>query len=196
MKNMLPEFNTAKVQLSFNGTESTYKELTPESDVTEAEEGRERVVIRMGAENETYRNYASGKVIELRELGPRKYIIEDSIKKLPWRITGDSREIKGYNCLKAEYTTPEGRKVEAWYTDQIGCPGGPEAFGGLPGMILALSVGDGEIEFVAIEIMSQPALVKAPMKGKKISKNEFEKLLTEQYGQRRSEGPVIRIMRD
>src|SRR5688500_8740753 len=53
MKNMLPEFNTTKIQLSFKGSETISTELSsPEEDGSMDEDGGERVVIRMGAGNE------------------------------------------------------------------------------------------------------------------------------------------------
>ncbi|MBC7827487.1 MAG: GLPGLI family protein [Chitinophagaceae bacterium] len=202
MRNMVPEFTTGKMQLLFSDHESIFKKMEEEEDIREQAGGAEedRTVVRMGGDNEVYKNYGIGKVIELRELGPKKYIIEDSIRLLEWKLDeADTKTIKGYTCKKATAKNPQGLDILAWYTDQIVCTSGPEIFGGLPGMILELNIADGEIVFTPLEILNSAdqKLVKAPTNGKKITRKEFQKMLEEQFGESASGGgPVIRIMRN
>ncbi len=202
MKNMVPEFTTFKMQLLFSGNESIFKQIQEEEDIREQADGpgEGRMIIRMGGDNEVYKNYASGKIIELRELGPRKYIIEDSIRSLQWKlIESESKTIKGYTCKKALTKNPQGGEVVAWYSDQILCTSGPEMFGGLPGMILELDINDGEVVFSPLEIIDggDKKIVKAPTNGKKITRNEFKKMMEEQLGpEAAGGGPVIRIRRN
>src|SRR5450631_3648143 len=67
MKAMLPEFNTSKQQLVFSGDESVFTSLPDEADIRD-EAGQDnggRINIKMGGgNNETYKNYASEKIIE------------------------------------------------------------------------------------------------------------------------------------
>lgn len=204
MKNMIPEFNTSKVQLLFSETQSIYKNLPEEQDIREtAGEGEhaDRVFIRMGGgDDETYKNYETGKSIEQRELGPRKYIIEDSLRKINWKLDEEasSKEIKGFTCRKAIGKSANGAAVIAWFTDKIICPSGPDIYGGLPGMILEVNIGDGEIIFTPLEIsnLDDKKMVKAPSNGKKITRKEFQKMLDEQFGANPGGGPVIRIHRE
>lgn len=106
--------------------------------------------------------------------------------------------IKEYSCKKATTQNQQGMEIVAWYTDQIVCPGGPETFGGLPGMILELNIGDGEIVFTPLEITNNgdPKLVKSPVNGKKISRKEFQKMMEEIDGPGSGGGPVIRIIQN
>src|ERR1700712_2240977 len=93
MKAMIPEFSTSKQQLLFSGDESIFSSLPDEEDIRDqaGQDGGTRMNIRMGGgNNETYKNYATEKIIELRELGPKKYIIEDTLKKLAWKLTDDT----------------------------------------------------------------------------------------------------------
>ena len=204
MKNMIPEFNTSKVQLLFSETQSIYKNLPEEQDIRETAgegDGGNRIFIRMGGgDDETYKNYETGKSIEQRELGPKKYIIEDTLRKISWKMDeeGSSKEIKGYTCRKAVGKSPNGTNLIAWFTDQIICPSGPDVYGGLPGMILEINIGDGEIVFTPVEIsnLDDKKLVKAPSNGKKITRKEFQKMLDEQFGANPGGGPVIRIHRE
>ena len=204
MRNMIPEFNTSKVQLLFTEFESIYKNLPEEQDIREtAGDGGDgpRIVMRFGGtDDETYKNYQSGKSIEQRELGPKKYIIEDSLRKISWKLDeeGSTKEIKGYACRKATGKNSQGSTVVAWYSDQINCPSGPDQYGGLPGMILELNIGDGEIVFSPLEINAETdaKLVKAPSNGKKITRKEFQKMIEEQFGANPGGGPVIRFHRE
>lgn len=197
MKNMIPEFNTIKTQLLYSGEESIYKDLPEEEDIREhAGEDGNRMVFRMGGgDNETYKNYALQKTVEQRELGPKKYIIEDSLRKLNWKLTGETMKIKNYQCSKAIATTRQGDNVVAWYTEDIPVPAGPDQFGGLPGLILQADIGDGWIVFTAADI--QPTvdkkLVKAPANGKKVTRQEFQKMMEEAFGPDNG-GPKIRII--
>lgn len=199
MKNAIPEFTTAKVQLVFSGNETIFKQIEEEKDIRDqaGDPEEERTIVRMGVDNEVYKNYKTSKVIELRELGPKKYILEDSIRTLNWKLDDtETKTVKGFACKKATTKSPQGTDILAWYTDQIDCPGGPELFGGLPGMILELNISGGEIVFTPIEITDKADLkiVKAPANGKKISRREFQKMMEEQFGESRTGGPVIRIM--
>jgi GLPGLI family protein len=200
-KAMIPEFNTSKVQLLFAGSESIFKNLPEEKDVRDdAGDDGNRVMIKMGgAENETYKNYLTGKSVELRELGPRKYIIEDSLKKLDWRVEEGSKTINSYECKKATTKSREGTVVIAWFTEAIQSPCGPEQYGGLPGAILELDINDAEIVFTAQEVSTKafnPKLVAAPSNGKRISSKEFQKMLDDEFGPNPNGGPVIRIIRN
>lgn len=202
MRNMVPEFSTFKMQMLFSESESIFKQVEEEQDIREQAENPQegRMIIRMGGNNEVYKNYASGKIIELRELGPRKYIIEDTIRSLQWKLDeSEAKTIKGYSCKRALTKNPQGAGIVAWYTDQITCPSGPESFGGLPGMILELNINDGEIVFSPLEIVDSgdKKLVSAPTNGKKIARKEFQKMMEEQLGpEAAGGGPVIRIRRD
>ena len=198
MKAMIPEFSTGKQQLLFLGDESIFLSMPDEEDIRDhaGEEGG-RINIKMGGgNNETYKNYATQKTVELRELGPKKYIIEDSLKKLAWKLADDTMLIKGYHCKKATTNNKQGDNIVAWYTEDIATTSGPEQFGGLPGLILQLDIGDGWIVFTAIDIQATAGkqLVKAPTGAKKVTRPEFQKMMDEAFGPSTGGGPQIRII--
>ena len=202
MKNMIPEFDVSKVELLFSGNESIFRRIQEEEDIREsAGESGDRQVVRMrfGSDNELYKNYNTQKAIELTELGPRKYIIDDSLRQHNWKLDEtETKQIKGYTCKKATGKTQRGVAVVAWYTEQIPCPSGPDTWGGLPGMILEVNIGDGEMVFSAIEVSDKAdkKLVSAPTGGKKITRKEYQKMMEDQFGvSPNSSGPTIRIIR-
>lgn len=201
MKNMIPEFDVSKLELIFSGNESIFRRIQEEEDIRETAGEGDRQVVRMrfGGDNQLYKNYATFKAYELTELGPKKYVIEDSVRNPAWKLDEtDTKQIKGYTCKKATATTIRGAKIVAWYTEQILSPSGPETYGGLPGMILEVNMGDGEMIYTAIEVSDKgdKKLVSAPTGGKKISRNEYQKMLEEQFGiTPGGSGGTIRIMR-
>jgi len=197
MKAMIPEFNTGKQQLLFAGDESIFSSVPEEEDIREhagEEGGRINIKFNSG-NNETYKNYATEKIIELRELGPKKYIIEDSLKKLAWKLSDDTAVLNGYHCKKAVTKNKQGDNIVAWYTEDIGIPSGPEQFGGLPGLILKLDIGDGWIVFTSLSIDKGAGkqVVKIPSGAKKVTRQEFQKMQEEAFGPSTG-GPQIRII--
>ena len=201
MKNMIPEFTTAKMKLMFVENESIYKAVEETEDIREqTDNDDERIVLRMDGDNEVYKNYLAGKMVELRELGPKKYIIEDSIRSFSWKLDdSETKIIKDYTCKKATAKNSQGMTLVAWFSDQINCPSGPEIFGGLPGLILELNIGDDEIVFLPLDIKKgiDSKLVQAPNAGKTISRKEFQKMMDDQSGGNgEGGGPVIRIRRN
>lgn len=69
-----------------------------------------------------------------------KGIYEDSLLKLRWQIQNETRNIAGFKCRKAIGTMLDSVVVVAFYCPEIVPQGGPEIFGGLPGMILGLAI--------------------------------------------------------
>ncbi|CAF3515260.1 unnamed protein product [Rotaria sp. Silwood1] len=75
-----------------------------------------------------------------RDVFEETYLIQDSIRKFDWKITGETREIAGFECKKAVTKICDSVYIVAFYTDQIIANAGPESFNGLPGLILGLAV--------------------------------------------------------
>jgi GLPGLI family protein len=207
LKAMVPEFQTSKMELLFNSTQSLFHPLPGDDEDQMPQPGADggRRVMRFGGmDAETFRDYDKEQIVESRELGPKKYIIEDMLKPLKWKLREDTMTIMGYLCHKATTTLamriggrmfmhgadtskastpppPEQQPVIAWYTEAIESPAGPENFYGLPGLILKTDFNNGSIVFTALSLeSSDKTLVKAPVNGKKITRAEFRKMVDEQ----------------
>ncbi len=69
----------------------------------------------------------------------------------------------------------------AWFTPKIPISTGPDVFFGLPGLILAVEI-NGETAFMATSVdLNPPAegVISKPDKGKKVSLEEFNKIMAE-----------------
>ena len=86
--------------------------------------------------------------------------------------------------MKAETTEPiKGQTIHAWFTDGITFQGGPEGYGGLPGVILEIDVNNGDAITRATKIDLETPVEKLPipkkMKGKQISEEELNEKIEE-----------------
>lgn len=128
-----------------------------------------------------YVEYGEGTVIEGRRFLNRDFRVTRERPAYAWRIGVEQAEHLGYTVMKAtaEY---DSTTVEAWFTPQIPVPGGPASYGGLPGMILVLSLNDGQTQYQATEVALkelEAGLIGPPEEGDEVSYEEFEKLVKE-----------------
>jgi GLPGLI family protein len=201
MRAMSPEYRTNKMQLAIRGGESVYKTVVANDineESTDAGGNTVRMVIRV-PQNEIYRNFDQKKSVELRELAGQKFLIQDELRQTPWKFTGESKKLNGYDCMQATYTNAERKQnIVAWFTADIPAPAGPAGYGGLPGLILELDVNEGEILYMATNLNFKKLEgndMKLPSGGKKVSETEFNKIRDDYMKEAGSSGGM-RIIRN
>jgi len=128
------------------------------------------------------RDYNSKNIKDLREDLGTKFLIEDDLPKTKWKILNEIKEVEGYLCMKAETTNElKDQTIHAWFTDAIPFSGGPEGYGGLPGIILELDINDGDAIITATKVDLETAVEKLPipkkMKGKKTNQADHNSKL-------------------
>lgn len=104
------------------------------------------------------------------------FLLKDNIKPINWKITGETREIAGYECQRANAIIMDSVYVVAFYTDEIPVSGGPESFGGLPGMILGLALPHDNVTWFAKTVRDkaiEAKLMTEPTGGKTINLNDL-----------------------
>lgn len=206
MKTMIPEFRTVKNQLFFNATETLYKPVI--EDEQEEWSGGGGMRMRMTApQSETYVNTESQVRTVSQEFMGKKYLIQDTLKMLPWKFGTETKTILGYECKQAYFTEEvkitmgtqeETRNVEitAWYTDKIKPFLGPDRYNTLPGTVLALDINGGERVTLAVKIENRPLKkneLKAPSSGTKVTQEEYQKMVSEQMEKMRQGGANVFI---
>jgi GLPGLI family protein len=135
LTDLLKSFESTKTELYFNGNQSVYKER--EKQLTEDEVNDEQnMFMKFKPEmDKNFKSFNKEYQITTKDFMGKKFLIKDSIDKLPWKMTGKQREIGGFPCLQASYTDTT-RTIEVWFTPQIPVSTGPKGLGGLPGLIL------------------------------------------------------------
>ncbi|WP_300601940.1 GLPGLI family protein [Niabella sp.] len=138
----------------------------------------------------TKRNYVATK-----KVFGTTYNLEDSLKKINWKITNEYRTIAGYECRRANAVIRDSIYVVAFYTSEIHVSGGPESFNGLPGMILGLALPHDHVSWFATAVTQIPADYKrsdiAQGKGGRNTIGQYEAKIGEMIKQWGPAGGII-----
>ena len=191
MKAMLPEFQTSQYELLFNGSATLYRGVKSEpTEINEETHDGGQVMIRMeGPQSTIYTDLANGDQTEMRDFLGKQYLIKGATER-KWKLTGESKEVAGYNCQKATLEDSD-NPVEAWFAPDLPVPSGPATFGQLPGLILEVSSDGGRMIMTAEEVQLKTLeadVMTAPTKGKKISRKKYQKLQEERLREMNAQG--------
>jgi GLPGLI family protein len=198
----LPKSRTDQYELLFGNNQSLWQYLpdaNADGDPNTITAGGGAMVFRFagGANDISYSNLDKGVSISQREIADKNYVVTDSIRKLDWKLTDESKTILNYKAFKAiaqristrpritmengemkREIVPDTLKVIAWFTSDIPVSAGPGIYQGqLPGLILELEENNGQIVFKVVDVSPKVSLskIKEPKDGKKITQAEFEK---------------------
>jgi len=194
--------------LTFDKTTSLYKEEEKLAAPNPAQGGI--IIESMGGSNILFKDVKNKTYISTKEIYGKKFLINDSLKAIDWKIEKETKMIGKYLCIKATYVKliddyddemkrKEKQKellITAWYTPEIPISNGPSYYAGLPGLILELH--EGKMHYVCTKLVLNPTkktTIVAPKKGKKINQKDFEKIMKkkskemmEQYKSGRKKG--------
>ena len=132
-------------------------------------------------ENIVFSDLEQGISTSQKQVFETRYLISDSLLKINWKLTTDTRKIAGFNCRKATAIIMDSVYVFAFYTDEILTSGGPEGFSGLPGMILGIAIPRLNATWFATKLeltaVPSPLGTSTPVKGKKTTRSELNSIL-------------------
>ncbi len=175
MKKTIPQFKTDYFNLYFNATKSLYKPGKESTDVKVPD-----WAAGPAFDNVVYTDLQKETFVSQKNIFETTFLIEDSLRKMDWKVTTDTRNIAGFECRKATTILMDSVYVIAFYTDQIVPTFGPESFTGLPGMILGLAVPRLNTTWFATRLevtaLKETDII-APKKGKKSSIADLSKQL-------------------
>lgn len=200
MENMLPKSRTEKYELTFANNKSLWKQMEeePQEEMAGGAVGGFQIrTFSFGSEDLTYTNLDEMLKTDLRELGTKKYVVTDTVKRNAWKLSDETKTILGHICRKAT-TQKIGKRVMmnmdngkmerkeiadtsnivAWFASDIPVSVGPAEFQGqLPGAVLEIDVNNGKTTYVAIEVTEKAdlSIIKEPKSGKKLTPAEFAK---------------------
>jgi GLPGLI family protein len=155
-----------------------------------------------------YKNTKDKKMIEDVEQFSKRFLVTEDMEPSQWEMGTETKKIGQYTCYKATLVKEDknidwgsifsrrGNKkkdstntkenkpdkkmltVTAWYTPQIPVSTGPDAYYGLPGLILELNAGRTIMLCTEVAISSKEVLeIEAPNKGKEVSRDEYNKII-------------------
>ncbi len=175
LSDMSPE-NMAKLERSMAATMSVMASFAERSE----EELRE-LAWDPATLLQSYVDFGDGSMTETREFMERTFLVEEKRPAYEWRIADEQRELLGYVVHKAT-TVHDGAPVEAWFAPQIPVQAGPETFGGLPGLILMVSIDDGDTVYLAtgLDLTGlDEGDIRPPEDGNRVSRDEYEYIVAD-----------------
>lgn len=172
-----PQFKSEKSTLKFNSEKGLYK-FNDESVTYNNNWLANHPMADL--KNIISTNFKTESSITQKSVYEATYLVKDSIRKINWKITDETRDIAGYECRRANAIIMDSVYVVAYYCNQIAVSGGPESFAGLPGMILGLALPHENVTWFATKVTEVTVPEKElmpPTKGKPIDNAGLKKLL-------------------
>lgn len=180
---MIPKQMSDKRIMYYTQDVTLYKsEKKPEETTNEINQGNN---VRISFDNAmpdevVYKDLKEGVTYEQKDFMGRQFLVTGDIKQQKWKMTGRQKEILGYPSQEATLQRDKDTII-AWFTPAIPVASGPGSLGNLPGMILEATVSS-MIEIKAVSVKPgtvDKALLQKPKGGKKMTEEEFDKLVAE-----------------
>jgi len=215
----MDKMNEVTFFLNFNKFESVYEE----EQKLEAPTGKSGIMmVKSGGDKaKTYKNIKEKMSMVEEDFFGKEFLVTDSLPDWKWELQSETKKIGDYTCYKAvsikrvtekdmeEYNEEKKKQNEktnffviepketittVWYTPEIPVSQGPGNFWGLPGLILEASYDDTII--LCSKIVLNPknkTEIKKLKKGKKVSRAEYDKIMTKQFEQMKDGDGNIKI---
>jgi len=162
-----PQFKTLKSTLTFTDNKTLFTPIEPDNPSSGF------FSFPLANQNNTvYTDLKTRITTNQKKVFEATFLVKDTTRKIKWKITGETREVAGYPCRRANGIMMDSIYVVAFYTEKIHISGGPESFNGLPGMILEVAVPHENIIWVATKVTDMPIVANAiqePKKGKVVT---------------------------
>ncbi|MBV7530659.1 GLPGLI family protein [Chitinophaga sp. sic0106] len=162
------QFWTDTFDLYFDNTHSFYQPANPDIDFCKT------FAVPVSYKNKVYNNFETSVVNIEKQAFENAYFISDTMRRLRWKLTDETREIAGFECHRANALVFDSIYIVAFYTDQIPLQSGPETFNGLPGMILGIAIPHQHITIFAQQVTgmtTRPQEWPVPTAGKRTAMN-------------------------
>ncbi|MDA3906411.1 MAG: GLPGLI family protein [Bacteroidales bacterium] len=192
MKERLPKERKSKKILYFNENASSFQASKEQSNAAVPGmrggggghgRGMGMRMMMMGgaADDKVYLNFTDNIKIEQKEFMSRVFLIEGEPAKDNWKLTGKQKMILDYPCMQASQIT-EKDTILAWFAPSIPVFTGPANYVNLPGLVLEVDINNGKRMIIAQKIdlkQIDDELIAKPKKGKKVTREEFQKIVDE-----------------
>jgi len=176
-----PQFKVSKSTLIFNIDKTLF---TP---VAEQLISSSFTVPMADQPNTVYTDLSAHTSTVQKNISDANFLVKDSVRKIKWKITDETREIAGYPCRRANGLVLDSIYVVAFYTDKIAVSGGPESFNGLPGMILEVALPHENVTWIAkkvTDVQIPAATIVPPKKGKAMNNKQMSDFIKGLIGTR------------
>ncbi|GAA4462509.1 GLPGLI family protein [Nemorincola caseinilytica] len=180
LKAQMPKFNSSYFDMLFDAGHTLYKpgrEL-PDNNPFKMFGGGP------ATDNIVLTEFSKNLVRANKNVFDQKFFVEDTIRVMDWKERDEVRTIAGYKCHKAVGRICDTVYVVAFYTEDIPVSGGPEMFGGLPGMIMELAIPRLHTTWVANKVELIPPKTEdftIQEKGKKVNEQQLHDTIYDSF---------------
>jgi GLPGLI family protein len=197
-ENMAKQAQHNQFELLFANNQTLWKKAGEDHTTWDSQDGKVRFTMIVPEGNAVIYNDLTGlRKTEQRELAEKKYLVQDSIRRMDWKISDEVKPILNHNCQKATAQVisqapgtaeknsgssseiiSDTMNIIAWFTTDIPVSSGPDSCQGqLPGMILELNENNGATIYTATAISTTVNIadIKEPKTGKKVTPSEYQK---------------------
>ncbi len=165
MKKSRPQFKSNYFDLLFTQNKTLYRPGRENTD-------NNRLWPQPAEDNTVFTDLDKEQKVSQKNVFEERFLLQDSTRKIQWKITDETRVIAGLECRRANALIMDSIYIVAFYTDAITISGGPESFMGLPGMILGVAIPHEHITWFATKVYAETIKdteLTPPAKGKKIN---------------------------
>ena len=188
---MLPSSRSVSKQLIYDKEKSIYVDggEAPEDTEISSDDGSIKIMlVESDIESKLYTDLTEMTSLDQQGFMGKSFVVSRPVSKIKWKITPEKVKYLEYECMKATMTDEEGVETVAWFAPAIPVKAGPSGYGQLPGAILMLSKGDKELEIKATKIeFKEVDEIKKPNDGKKVTEEEFDKIVEEKMKEMESQ---------
>lgn len=133
------------------------------------------ILSEITAQNAVFTDLDQKHAISAMTIFDKKINMDEKTMSIKWKLTDETRNIAGYNCIRANGVFGDSIYVVAFYTEDIALSGGPEHFNGLPGMILGIALPHDHVTWFATKVYkrSTSGPLQREFGGAKISRSEI-----------------------
>jgi len=178
-KKTQPQFKVLKSKLAFGDNRTLFTPIAPENA-----SGSFFFVPMTDQNNIVYTDLDSHAQTAQKLVFEETFLLKDSVRKIKWKVTDETREIAGYSCRRANGLMMDSIYVVAFFATQIPVSGGPESFSGLPGMILEVALPHENITWRATKVtetFTDGGALTPPKKGKPVNGKQLAETLKEVF---------------
>lgn len=200
MAAQLPKSRTDQYELLFGNSQCLWQYLpdaSNEGDPNTISNGNMMFRFAGGSNDIAFYNIEKGTSVTQREVADKNFVVTDSIRQLPWKLSDETKTILDHKAFRATAqrigTRPQilmengemkrqmiadTTSIVAWFTSDIPVSSGPAGYQGqLPGLILELEENNGQTVYKAVEISPKVSVskIKEPKDGKKMTAADFDK---------------------
>lgn len=179
---LIKEFQGVFKKLVIGNNKSVYSSFENEKDVVEKSPDKvdgnvTTKTTRTLSKTVTdyYKDVVNNTLLIEKRIRDEEIVIKNTLHDNQWELTDITQKINDLECKQAIGKDDRGRKVVAWYSEDIPINNGPADYGGLPGLIIYLESYSWIYEMQGLQKTTDTKDISLPSTENAITMEEYKK---------------------